>query len=186
MKKLMIVAATLCVAMLAHAGTVNWTTVTMYGATGSKVKNAATVYVYMLADAAAYTGLTDIWAKYGDDVKAGGTTASNKAGSNSITSKASIPSPDGTAVANTTYYAAIIATYGTGDDMKYYVEKATVTTGDDGNGAYTTFGAGALDSATAAAGAWKSAGGSSPVPEPTSGLLMLLGVAGLALKRKRA
>ena len=29
-------------------------------------------------------------------------------------------------------------------------------------------------------------GGSSPVPEPTSGLLMLLGVAGLALKRKRA
>jgi len=28
--------------------------------------------------------------------------------------------------------------------------------------------------------------GSSPVPEPTSGLLFLLGVAGLALKRKRA
>ena len=28
--------------------------------------------------------------------------------------------------------------------------------------------------------------GSSPVPEPTSGLLLLLGVAGLALKRKRA
>ena len=27
---------------------------------------------------------------------------------------------------------------------------------------------------------------SAPVPEPTSGLLMLLGMAGLALKRKRA
>ena len=35
-------------------------------------------------------------------------------------------------------------------------------------------------SATQAAGAWQAA------PEPTSGLLLLLGVAGLALKRKRA
>ena len=33
---------------------------------------------------------------------------------------------------------------------------------------------------------WASSGGGEPVPEPTSGLLMLLGAAGLALKRKRA
>ena len=33
---------------------------------------------------------------------------------------------------------------------------------------------------------WYSVASTSPVPEPTSGLLMLLGVAGLALKRKRA
>lgn len=33
---------------------------------------------------------------------------------------------------------------------------------------------------------WKSFGTSSSVPEPTSGLLMLLGMAGLALRRKRA
>ena len=35
-----------------------------------------------------------------------------------------------------------------------------------------------------APGTWT--GGSSPVPEPTSGLLMLLGMAGLALRRRRA
>ena len=35
-----------------------------------------------------------------------------------------------------------------------------------------------------APGTWS--GGSSPIPEPTSGLLMLLGMAGLALRRKRA
>ena len=33
---------------------------------------------------------------------------------------------------------------------------------------------------------WKTAGAASPIPEPTSGLLLLLGMAGLALKRKRA
>ena len=32
----------------------------------------------------------------------------------------------------------------------------------------------------------KIGGGSAPVPEPTSALLMLLGVAGLALRRKQA
>ena len=36
---------------------------------------------------------------------------------------------------------------------------------------------------TNAASNWK---GSSPVPEPTSGMLMLLGMAGLALRRRRA
>ena len=52
----------------------------------------------------------------------------------------------------------------------------------------------AEDTSTAAAmsasGGYQGAGwysvATSPVPEPTSGLLMLLGVAGLALKRKRA
>ena len=44
-------------------------------------------------------------------------------------------------------------------------------------------GFGNMASRTQTAANWA---GSSPVPEPTSGLLFLLGVAGLALKRKRA
>ena len=39
------------------------------------------------------------------------------------------------------------------------------------------------ETASSASGAWKSA---SAVPEPTSGLLMLIGLAGLALRRRRA
>ena len=41
---------------------------------------------------------------------------------------------------------------------------------------------GSQSTASQAAGAWTSVN----VPEPTSGLLMLLGMAGLALRRKRA
>ena len=182
MKKLMFMLAAVAMAASVHAASVTWSTVAMYNAEGSKVKATATMYVYLL-DKTTYDGLTDVWATYGSDVKAGGTTAANVGGSKSasLTSKASVSAPKDTAVANTTYYAALIATYGTGDDMKYYAEKATVTTGDDGNGSFS-IGLGKLDSATAAASNWQTAA----VPEPTSGLLLLIGMAGLALRRKRA
>ena len=164
-----------------HAASVSWSTVAMYNADGSKVADTANVYVYLM-DKTTYDGLTDIWATYGADVLAGGDNAAGKKATGKYTHKAtSIYAPNGTSVANTTYYAAIIATYGTGDDMKYYAEKASVTTGEDGEGAFTA-GVGKLDSAVAAAGAWTTAA----VPEPTSGLLMLLGIAGLALRRRRA
>ena len=184
MKKLMFMLAAVAMAAFVHAASVSWGTVGMYGADGAKIKDAATVYVYLL-DKTTYDGLTDAWASYGDNVKAGGSGAANAGGTKTgkYTHKANIYAPNGTATANTTYYAAIIATYGTGDDMKYYAEKASVTTGEDGEGMYQ-FGVGHLDSATSAATSWQAA--TSSVPEPTSGLLMLVGLAGLALRRKRA
>ena len=183
MKKLMFMLAAVAMAASVHAGSVSWSTVAMYNEAGSKVADTATVYVYLLANAEAYAGLTDIWGTYGSDVKAGGSGADASKTTGKYTHKAtSIYAPADTAAANTTYYAAIIATYGTGDDMKYYAEKASVTTGDDGNGGFT-MGAGHLDSAASAATSWQSA--TSSVPEPTSGLLMLVGLAGLALRRGR-
>jgi len=184
MKKLMFMLAAVAMAASVHAASVSWTTVGMYDAAGAKIKDAATVYVYLM-DAETYAGLTDIWATYGADVTAGGAGAYNVGGSTTgkYTHKATVSAPKDTAAANTTYYAAVIATYGTGDDMKYYAEKGSVLTGDDGNGTYQ-FGAGKLDSAASAATSWQAA--TSSVPEPTSGLLMLVGLAGLALRRKRA
>ena len=181
MKKLMFMLAAVAMAASVHAASVTWSTVAMYNEAGSKVADKATVYVYLM-DATAYASLTDVWAMYGDDVKAGGTTADASKATGKYTHKVAIDAPT-SSTANTTYYAAIVVTYGTGDDMKYYAEKASVTTGEDGNGAYSTFGAGHIDSATAAASGWSAA---SSVPEPTSGLLMLIGMAGLALRRKRA
>ena len=180
MKRLMFMLVAVAMAASVHAAAVQWSSVAMYNATGAKVADSATLYVYLM-DKDTYNGLTDVWATYGADVKAGGTTADGTKATGKYNHKATINAPNGTAVANTTYYAAIIATYGTGDNMMYYAEKASVTTGDDGNGAYT-MGGGHLDSATAAASAWTTAS----VPEPTSGLLMLVGLAGLALRRRRA
>ena len=182
MKKLMFMLAAVAMAVCARAASVSWSTVAMYNAEGAKIADKATVYVYLM-DADTYNGLTDVWAAYGDKVKAGGTDASASKTSGKYTHKASnIYAPNGTATANTTYYAAIIATYGTDDDMKYYAEKAAVTTGDDGDAAFNV-GVGHLDTAASAATAWTAA---ASVPEPTSGLLMLMGLAGLALRRRRA
>ena len=182
MKKLMFMLAAVAMAASVHAASVTWGSGALYNASGSKVADSVTMYVYLM-DKDTYNGLTDVWATYGDDVKAGGTTADGVKGTGKYTHKATIGAPNGTAVANTTYYAAIIATYGSGDSMMYYAEKASVTTGEDAEAAFTTFGAGHIDSATAAASGWSAA---SSVPEPTSGLLMLIGMAGLALRRKRA
>ena len=181
MKKMMIALAAVAMAAAVQAASVSWSTVAMYNAEGSKIADKGTVYVYLLDSADAYGKLTDIWGTYGADVMAGGTGAAASKTTGKFTHKASnIYAPE-TASPNTTYYAAIIATYGTGDNMKYYAEKASVTTGEDGEGAFT-MGGGKLDTAAAAATAWQSAA----VPEPTSGLLMLVGLAGLALRRRRA
>ena len=180
MRKLMIMLAGVAMAATVQAASVAWSTVTMYNAEGAKVADTATVYVYLMTKTA-YDNMTDVWATYGADVQAGGTTADAKKATGKYTHKATnIYAPNGTSTANTTYYAAVIATYGTGDDMKYYAEKASVTTGEDGEGLYQ-FGSGKLDTATAAATSWTTAS----VPEPTSGLLMLVGLAGLALRRGR-
>ena len=59
-----------------------------------------------------------------------------------------------------------------------YTETQSATVG--AAGAPITLSWGAFDTATGATGGWQA------VPEPTSGLLMLVGLAGLALRRKRA
>ena len=181
MKKLMFMLAAVAIVASVHAASVSWSTVAMYNAEGAKVADTVKVYVYLM-DKTTYEGLTDIWDTYSADVKAGGTTADGQKGSGKYTHKASNIYAPATADPNKTYYAAIIATYGSGDSMMYYAEKASVTTGDDSAGDFT-MGGGHLDTAAAAKNAWSSAGS---VPEPSSGLLMLVGLAGLALRRRRA
>ena len=82
----------------------------------------------------------------------------------------------------TTYYAAILLKYVSGETEMYIGNKATGAVNTSGTGSTVNnlakyIGGGTSGTAIA---------GYASVPEPTSGLLLLLGVAGLALKRKRA
>ena len=84
------------------------------------------------------------------------------------------------ATVGTDYYAVVIYSYTdkTYGDM-YIATTATIagTLIDNASNAYS------VDQIGSSAG---SSGGWTAVPEPTSGLLMLVGLAGLALRRKRA
>ncbi len=82
-----------------------------------------------------------------------------------------------------TVYLAIFDTATITDSSNYYLtDTQTFTTYTGTETAQVKWGS--QSTASQAAGAWTSV--TSSVPEPTSGLLMLLGMAGLALRRKRA
>ena len=78
-------------------------------------------------------------------------------------------------------YAAILYTYGSGDDLQFMGNVGKVTFESAMNVESAGMSLNLLGTSSTPT-AWSTAA----VPEPTSGLLLLLGMAGLALKRKRA
>lgn len=168
MKKIMIALIAVAGAFVANAAAVAWNSGTFangfVGPDGKTLANSTdyTMTVYFYSDAAGETLVTE-----SSVAKAKANGAYNTA--TTYTDFA----------AGTTYYAKAIITDGKNEMATDIVAFNTVNQGNS-NINFTT-GAGLASGAKA----WPAAGWSS-VPEPTSGLLLLLGVAGLALKRKHA
>ena len=192
MKKLMFVLAALAAGMV-QAASINWGTGTAVKGIKSDsdpsfgTANAATgtlnIYVW-LVDAATYnsTDVSSIADTYGSKLSTATASATGKSGAAGATTKTD--NLDFSTTENTPYYGLVLVGLDPDKDgtMDYFIaNKAVGNVNTSGNGGSIpnlakNLGGG---SGTALTG-WTA------VPEPTSGLLLLLGMAGLALKRKRA
>ena len=183
MKKLMVVLAAVAMAACAQAAQVKWQVAAAPTFTGQGLTDhngaafTGTGYLILAADAATAAA----------NLAKDGTLGVTTYGQNTTWSALSGGMDSAIASDNTLSPAAavpfaVVLLQEDGDDLWYKVSTASdpVKPSTDlvGSPADVAFTAG-----THFAGAWNSY---SAVPEPTSGLLLLLGVAGLALKRKRA
>ena len=186
MKKIMMVAAMTLLAGMSQAALVSWG-----NGTGSKLVGLDGTTAISVANATAW-GLT-VTLMYADGTSTGQSlTAINSMSAGVLTGS----SKDWTYTYSTTetgvgyakqgdqfYIHAIMKVDGKDYEMDLFKSSPFTITAANNSGAETfTWANGTYGglSATPAEGKW------SVVPEPTSGLLLLLGVAGLALKRKRA
>ena len=158
MKKMLFALAVMA-AIVAQAASFKWTAANIYNTSGSKFDGTATLYVYTTdASAATVAATADVVAGV---VKDGTTTGKTFSGDYTT----------GTAY---TFYFTIT------DGGKTFTSDTRVATaaavGAPG------IGFGSMATATQNPSNWKGGG---DVPEPTSGLLLLIGGAMLALRRKQ-
>ena len=182
MKKIMIAAAIVCAAAFANAAAFDWKSSTMasskfYNNGTSDLVTAATCYLF---DAATYTQADFLNAKGADLSKSLATGAI----ANGVVSPTVTLTDYGSVGVQTSFWMAIVA-----DDDLFYVSAVKPTAGVEGKNATLSFaGTNSKNAFTAwnEGDTFSAAGWYQTVPEPTSGLLMLLGMAGLALRRRRA
>ena len=175
MKKLMLAVAAIATAVCAQAATVKWTGANIYEM--GSTENKATWYLTYFISSADYSltkAAEDLAAKKIGFVSTYGVasaTTNNGAATGTITTSA------GNSESWTGYLVILNADTLNKATYAYVTSEATKATGSNGQQAMITF---TSNTGTQNAGNWHA------VPEPTSGLLLLLGMAGLALKRKHA
>ena len=191
MKKLVIVAAIALAAMASQAAKVSWTCTNVYAGNDSDKVGATLAYFLVtdqlsLSHAAALAGkgaaavssaLSSYYSFTGAGAGAFGNSTGVDQGTLGLTQKTAY-----------TAYLIIFDSDTITDSSKFYITSTKgFTTLDDASSSAASAAIGsqaAKGSKTSAS--WLSVKSSSSVPEPTSGLLVLLGVAGLALRRRRA
>ena len=177
MKKILLACAVVIAAVVANAATVKWTAANIYTPDADPAAKAGNYLVYFVSSAdyslaSANTSLAggdiSFLSTYG---QASALTGATGAASNTITESA------GNGESWTGYLVILNAATTADATMAYLTGEATKATGASGQMANLTF---TTLSATQSGANWQA------VPEPTSGLLMLVGLAGLALRRTRA
>ena len=164
MKKLIIASIAAAVGLAVNAATVDWKVAV-------SAASSAPTYTAYLVNATAWDAATITAATFTDNSIVLDSTTFSTTGSGKGSSKTYTTLADATTAGTRAVDVTSLSEGGTLN--VYYV---LLDTSKDPNEYYKI-----ADTAT-----WTAVGGSSPVPEPTSGLLLVLGMAGLALRRKRA
>ncbi len=185
MKKLIVMCAAVALAFTASAASCKWSTGTLVKApnddgsfsTANAGSGTLTMYVWIV-DQATYNS-TSLDAISSKDTSSA--TSKSGAGAAGITVTTTID--DWTANQDNPVYALVLTKYKSGDVEGYIANKAVGNINGSGTGGSVGNLAKNLGGGTGTAiTGWTVAG----VPEPTSGILMLVGLGALALRRRRA
>ena len=178
----MILAAVVLASVAANAAAVNWNSGTILLPSGANAKTtvSASLFIVDATTYATYSAYTDATA-LSDAIYAAYKGATADATKTS-TSKSLANITHGDYSAGDTVYAVLLYTT-TENATDYWMGNYATATFETVQNVSVGQLANVLGgNSTAGATAWSTAA----VPEPTSGLLLLLGMAGLALKRKRS